>query len=97
MEPRRNIRFRCERHRSHPNPAYVQKPFDWFVGKFCKLAFLTGLPNPDKELMWVKVTESKEIDGKTMLVGILNNDPIYVKDYACDDGVAFDRCQLPRP
>lgn len=94
MEPPENIGFRCDDCRSHPDPAFLNLPFEWFVGKHCKLAFSTGHPGITNELMWVTVTEVKEVEGTMLLVGFLDNDPIYVTDYSFGDGVGFERHEI---
>ena len=93
-EPLGNTGFRCDLHRSMPDPQYADKPFDWFVGKCCKLSFPTGHPTHKNELMWVCVQKVQEIEGVTMLVGYLDNDPILVKEYKYKDTVAFERHEI---
>lgn len=94
-EDPRNIGFVCPDHTPKPDPQYFNKPFDWFNGKFCKLGFPTGrMDAPHFEFMWVKVEGHEEIEGKQMLVGKLNNDPVYVDDYQDGDGVAFERHEI---
>ena len=95
MEPATNIGWVCPDHTPKPDAQYFDKPFDWFVGKYCKLGFPTGRSEPPlTEFMWVRVALVREIDGKTMLVGDLDNDPLYVQDYECGDGVAFERHEV---
>lgn len=87
-----NIRSVCKEHSPKPNPEYFEKPMTWFVGKYCKLAFPTKLPEgqPQFEHMWVQVTEYCGDE----LVGLLNNDPICVKDYKFGDLLAFKRTEI---
>ncbi len=93
MEPRSNIGYRCEKHKSHPDPAYFDKPFEFFIGKFCKLGFTS--PTRQTELMWVLVEGVIEgSDGKKHLNGILKNDPIIVTDCECGDDVIFERHEI---
>jgi hypothetical protein len=95
MEHPSNIRPVCEHHAAKPDPQYFEKPFDWFFGKFCKLRFPTGrMDSPMYESMWVKVERVQDHDGKPMLLGELNNDPMYVAEYKCGDGVLFDRNEV---
>lgn len=91
-EPQNNIRFRCDLHKSHPDPVYAEMPFDFFIGKYCKLSF--PAPEGKHELMWVKVEKVEEIEGKMMLVGILDNDPTLVTNYKYGDGVGFEREEI---
>lgn len=88
-------RWVCPNHTPKPDSQYFEKPFDWFVKKYCKLGFSTGLSKgPNLEFMWVYVTHFETIDNKEMLVGRLDNDPLYVNDYKFGDGVAFDREEI---
>ena len=95
MESPNNIGWVCDKHSPKPNSIFFDRPFSWFVGKYCKLGFPTGREEaPHTEFMWVKVTEHMQLDGKTMLVGDLDNDPLFVENYKCGDGVAFDRNEI---
>lgn len=90
-EPISNIGFVCSDHAPKPNEKYFDKPFDWFVGKFCKLGFQTNRKEaPFNEFMWVYVTNHDD----EILVGTLNNDPLYVTEYKSGDGIAFDRSEI---
>lgn len=92
MENPANIGWLCPDHAPRPDAQYFDKPFEWFVGKSCKLGFLTGLKSPRTEFMWVQVTGQDTIDGVRMLTGY--NDPAYVRDYRNGDGVAFERNEI---
>lgn len=94
MENPANIGWLCPDHVPRPDAQYFDKPFEWFVGKSCKLGFLTGLKSPRTEFMWVQVTGQDTIDGVRMLTGYLDNDPAYVRDYRNGDGVAFERNEI---
>jgi hypothetical protein len=86
-----NIGFVCPDHAPKPDAQYFDKPFDWFMGKFCKLGFPTNRKEaPFTEFMWVHVCDH---DGE-FLVGNLNNDPVYVTEYKDGDGVAFVRNEI---
>ena len=95
VESPTNLGWVCPDHTPKPDPKYFDKPFKWFVGKCCKLGFPTGRTEPPFiEFMWVQVNLVREIDGKMMLVGYLDNDPYFVIDYKDRDGVAFERNEI---
>lgn len=88
--------FVCDEHRSKPDPQYFDKPFDWFHNKYCKLSFQGKNPDGEDchEAMWVLVTGDQEIEGTKMLIGVLDNDPVYEMEYKCGDGVGFERNEI---
>lgn len=86
-----NVGWVCPEHTPKPDPQYFDKPFEWFIGKHCKLGFPTGrTESPFTEFMWVYVTGQKE----GFLFGKLDNDPVFVKEYKDGDGVAFERNEI---
>jgi hypothetical protein len=88
-----NIRYFCPEHAPKPDSAFVSKPFEFFLGKFCKLAFNTGGDHdqPAKEHMWVQVDGVVELDGRTQLAGWLANEPVNAARWRLGDRIAFDR------
>lgn len=63
MEPRRNIGFRCERHRSHPNPAYVKSHGDkWQVWENGRLVYQGSKEQVED---WLDQQENQERVHKT--------------------------------
>ena len=86
-----NIGWVCPNHAPKPDPQYLDKPLQWFVGKNCKLGFPTGRKEaPFLEFMWVYVTGHQDNE----LTGRLNNDPAFVTDYVDGDGVGFERNEI---
>jgi hypothetical protein len=60
-------------HRAYPDTIYVPPPEELAAlkaGDFVKLAFHTGMSNPEYEIMWVEVTGPG--------TGVLSNDPTFV-------------------
>jgi hypothetical protein len=81
QEPRSNWGFVCEECAPAPDPQFANKPLHEFIGKHVKLGFPTASkpeflektdPWPEKEHMWVKVTE---YNAENELIGYLDNDP----------------------
>ena len=95
-EPLDNVGFVCKGCAPAPNPALARHLFKWYLGKYCKLGFpITKGPRAgNNEYMWVLVTGKTVENRKTMLVGVLNNDPVFVTDYKNGDGVAFGRDEI---
>lgn len=73
-------------HRSEP--FFLSLPPGWFVGTFVKTSFRTK--NGGKEFMWVRVTG---IRGR-VLVGALNNEPIYDCGVQSGDQVTVRRARI---
>lgn len=82
-----NIGVVCEAHGPRIDPALAKKVPTFYLGKFVKKGFKTGLPKgePQLEHMWVQV---KLVVSGT-LVGELNNDPACfdAKKLKCGDKV----------
>lgn len=75
-----------------PDPQYLNKPIEWFFGKFCKAAFKS--PTGRTEYMWIKIVGQYESEHPEELVGILNNDPITDVQYKNGDSVAIGRNEI---
>jgi len=89
-EPLGNIGVVCDKCASRPQTKYAEMPAESFVGAYVKLAFATdsdGLRRGYKwEHMWVKVTATY---GGNMLVGLLDNDPVFCTGVKFKDAVFF--------
>lgn len=88
-EDLRNIDFQARRRR--PDPEYLEKPLDWFIGINCKLAFLA--PDGRQEYMWVlcqglALTKGEELRGQ------LDNDPQIAVEFECGDLIEFSRKEI---
>lgn len=92
MSELRNYGYVCKDHEPKPNPEFFDKPFDWFSGTYCKLGFPAS--EGRNEYMWVKVLGTETEGDETFLIGTLDNDPVYVQDYKCGDGVLFSRTEI---
>lgn len=90
QEPIENIRPVCGECMK-PNPQYLEKPPEWFLGKFCKVAF----PCTDgrNEYMWIEVDGLYDGEGDEEITGVLNNDPLYA-EFTCGDRVAVGRNEI---
>lgn len=93
MEPPWNIGFTCPRHSKTPDPQYFTKPLEFFIGNYVKLAFETGHPKHQKELMWVKVLSKAETEGEE-LRGEVSNDPIFALNWPCGTWLEFKRTEI---
>ena len=90
-EPSSNVRPVCAGHSPKPMGGLEAIELGAFVGRFVKLAFPTGKAECKTEHMWVRVLRVPPKQGKKSrnLVGVLDNDPVYVTDYKCGDLVEF--------
>ena len=91
-EPMRNFGFVCEKHAPKPQPQFLEKPLEWFVGKFVKKGFPAVSPEgrETQEHMWVKIESIQ--NGR--LRGKLNNDPVYKMDLMSGDTVLVDPSEV---
>lgn len=65
------------------------------IGKLVRLHFLLDKRNdndPRAERMWVKIIKEKSIFGK--YIGVLTNQPKYIKDLKVNDQIEFDSCNI---
>ena len=93
------VRITCsecsERRKAETQEKIKGQPPEFFIGSWVKLAFpCDGECTPDMEHMWVKVIEIYQGDEKEELVGVLDNDPLFITDYHRGDGVAFKRSEI---
>jgi uncharacterized protein YegJ (DUF2314 family) len=77
-EPSSNIGLFCPEHAPKVDKRWMQKKPSYFIGKFVKRPFkVVGHPKVTIEHMWIKVTG---VDAG-VLVGILENEPQFTKEY----------------
>lgn len=84
-----NVGFVCPDHSPKPG-GYVGRKPETLIGRFVKLGFpiTEEIPGgPKVEHMWVRIDKYNNVTKE--FEGTLNNDPMFVTEFACDDGVGF--------
>jgi Uncharacterized protein conserved in bacteria (DUF2314) len=90
-EPASNLNFYCPDHAPRPDPAVRTRPIASFIGRHVKVAFPDRTRSTRSEHLWVKVIGVRD----QLLVGIIDNDPIFDIGYKDGDEVciALDRIE----
>lgn len=91
QEPLSNIGLVCEAHAPRPDPQFLDRDPASFVGHYVKIAFVVRDMPDVYEHMWCEVEEITE-DG--VLIGRLDNDPVYNTGYIYNMVIAITLAQI---